>query len=108
MKRDKDWLKRQKNDPYVKSARRDNYRSRAAYKLKEIDRQDKLLKPGLSVVDLGAAPGSWSQYAAERVLPGGRVIAVDILEMETIPHVTTIQGDFGESAVFVAYLLRAG
>lgn len=91
------WLERQLNDPYVLQAKRDGYRSRAAYKLKEIDDKYKLLKPGMNVVDLGAAPGGWSQIAATRVksVEGkGRVIAIDLLEMPEIPGVTFAQLDF--------------
>ena len=87
-------------DPYVKQARRSAYRSRATFKLQELDAKDKLLKPGATVVDLGAAPGSWSQYAAQRVGPSGRVIAVDILPMEPIRNVHFIQGDFTNDEVF--------
>jgi 23S rRNA (uridine2552-2'-O)-methyltransferase len=91
------WLERQLNDPYVSAAKREGYRSRAAYKLKEIDRQYKLLKPGQVVVDLGAAPGGWSQIAAERVdaLTGrGQVVAIDISEMAPLPGVEVIHLDF--------------
>jgi 23S rRNA (uridine2552-2'-O)-methyltransferase len=91
------WLERQLNDPYVAKARREGYRSRAAYKLIEIDDKYRLLKPGLSVVDLGAAPGGWSQIAAKRVgaVDGkGKVVAIDLLEMGEIPGVTFAQLDF--------------
>jgi 23S rRNA (uridine2552-2'-O)-methyltransferase len=91
------WLERQLNDPYVAKARREGYRSRAAYKLIEIDDKYRLLKPGLSVVDLGAAPGGWSQIAAKRVgaVDGkGKVVAIDLLEMGEIPGVTFSQLDF--------------
>ena len=91
------WLERQLNDPYVAKARREGYRSRAAYKLIEIDDKYRLLKPGLSVVDLGAAPGGWSQIAARRVgaVDGkGKVVAIDLLEMGEIPGVTFAQLDF--------------
>lgn len=87
------------NDPYVRQARQEGYRTRAAYKLLEIDQKDKLLKPGMTVVDLGAAPGGWCQVAAARVGPRGRVVAVDLLEMAPIPGVTVIQGDFQEPEV---------
>ena len=85
-------------DPYVKRAYAEGYRSRAAYKLQQIDAKDKLLKPGSTVVDLGAAPGGWSQVAAQKVGPTGRVIAVDLLEMPQVPQVTVICGDFSEQA----------
>ncbi|MGB3271959.1 MAG: RlmE family RNA methyltransferase [Xanthobacteraceae bacterium] len=91
------WLERQLNDPYVARARREGYRSRAAYKLVEIDDKHHLLKPGQVVVDLGAAPGGWSQVAAKRVgaLAGkGKVIAIDLLEMPEIPGVSFAQLDF--------------
>jgi 23S rRNA (uridine2552-2'-O)-methyltransferase len=91
------WLERQLNDPYVLQARREGFRSRAAYKLKEIDDKYKLLKPGMAVVDLGAAPGGWSQIAATKVgaVEGrGKVVAIDLLEMPEIPGVTFAQLDF--------------
>jgi 23S rRNA (uridine2552-2'-O)-methyltransferase len=91
------WLERQLNDPYVTAAKRAGYRSRAAFKLIEIDDKYNLLKPGLRVIDLGAAPGGWSQIAAERVKPlegRGQVIAIDILEMEPLAGVTATQLDF--------------
>jgi 23S rRNA (uridine2552-2'-O)-methyltransferase len=91
------WLERQLNDPYVAQARREGFRSRAAYKLQEIDDKHRFLKPGQVVVDLGAAPGGWSQIAAKRVgaVGGkGRVIAIDLLEMPEIPGVTFAQMDF--------------
>lgn len=91
------WLERQLNDPYVAQAKREGYRSRAAYKLKEIDEKYHLLKPGQSVIDLGAAPGGWSQIAARRVGAAdgkGRVAAIDLLEMPEIPGVTFEQLDF--------------
>ena len=85
------WLERQLNDPYVSKAQREGYRSRAAYKLKEIDEKVQLLKPGLTVVDLGAAPGGWSQVAAEKKC---KVVAIDLLEMDELPGVTAFQLDF--------------
>jgi 23S rRNA (uridine2552-2'-O)-methyltransferase len=91
------WLERQLNDPYVAQAKRDGYRSRAAYKLIEIDDKHRFLKSGMTVVDLGAAPGGWSQVAAKRVnaLSGkGKVVAIDLLEMPEIPGVTFAQLDF--------------
>lgn len=94
----KRWLERQLNDPYVAAARSDGYRSRAAYKLTQLDDRYQILKPGLRVVDLGAAPGGWSQVAAERVKVGapggGKVIAVDISEMAAIPDVEILHLDF--------------
>jgi 23S rRNA (uridine2552-2'-O)-methyltransferase len=88
------WLTRQISDPYVARAKREGFRSRAAFKLAEIDDRYKLLKPGACVVDLGAAPGGWSEIAARRVGAGGRVVALDILEMKTIPGVEFLQLDF--------------
>ena len=93
------WLAEHAADPYVKRAHEEGWRSRAAFKLEEINRAERLLRPGMTVVDLGAAPGGWSQYAA-RVLGGkGRVIALDLLDMPALPGVEFIQGDFGEDAV---------
>ena len=90
------WLKKHFSDEFVIRAQRDGWRSRAVYKLEEIDRKYRLFRPGMTVVDLGAAPGGWSQYA-QRVLAGkGRIIALDILEMDPLPGVEFIQGDFTE------------
>jgi 23S rRNA (uridine2552-2'-O)-methyltransferase len=100
------WMQDHVADPYVKRAAASGYRARAAYKLLEIDDHDQLLRRGQTVVDLGAAPGSWSQVIAERVQPGGRVIAVDILPMSPVPGVTVIEGDFREKAV-LAIVIRA-
>lgn len=91
----KKWLKRHVNDPYVQRSKKEGYRSRSAYKLIEIDEKDRLLKGGLVVVDLGAAPGGWSQVCAKKVTASGKVIALDLLEMEPVAGVTFIQGDFG-------------
>lgn len=87
------------NDPYVQQAQKEGWRSRAVFKLKEIDEKDHLLKPGMLVVDLGATPGSWCQYAIKRILPGGRLIALDLLDFEPMNGVEFIQGDFREDAV---------
>ncbi|MPS49711.1 23S rRNA (uridine(2552)-2'-O)-methyltransferase RlmE [Methylobacillus sp.] len=92
----KAWLQEHVNDEFVKRAQRDGYRARAAYKLLEIDDKDQLIKPGMTIVDLGSAPGSWSQVAVQRLAGQGRVIALDILEMPPIPGVEFIQGDFRE------------
>ena len=83
-------------DTWVQQARAGGWRSRAVFKLKEIDEQERLLKPGMTVVDLGAAPGSWSQYAARRIQPGGRIVAIDLLEIDPLHGVDFIQGDFRE------------
>ncbi|MGK7295788.1 MAG: RlmE family RNA methyltransferase [Candidatus Wenzhouxiangella sp. M2_3B_020] len=93
------WLSRQAADPYVRKAREHGYRARAAFKLLELDAKDRFLKPGQRVVDLGAAPGSWSQVAAERVGGAGRVVALDVLPMDDLPGVEFIQGDFREDEV---------
>ncbi|GAB3627128.1 23S rRNA methyltransferase [Pandoraea terrae] len=99
------WLHDHINDPYVKMAQREGYRARAAYKLKEIDEQDRLIKPGQVIVDLGATPGSWSQYARNKLAAGkaggidGTIIALDLLPMEPISDVTFLQGDFREDSV---------
>jgi 23S rRNA (uridine2552-2'-O)-methyltransferase len=95
-KSSKAWLRRHVTDAYVRKAKAAGYRSRAAYKLLEIDEKDKLLKPGMRVLDLGAAPGGWSQVAAEKVKPGGKVVAVDLLEIEPIRGVSLLRGDFRE------------
>jgi 23S rRNA (uridine2552-2'-O)-methyltransferase len=93
------WLKEHFADPYVKLAQQKGYRSRAVFKLEEIDKRDQLLKPGMVVVDLGAAPGGWSQLAKAKVGGKGRVIAMDILPMPALPGVEFIQGDFTEDSV---------
>lgn len=93
------WLAEHESDPYVKRAREEGWRSRAAFKLEEIHRTDRLLRPGITVVDLGAAPGGWSQYAARLLAGKGRVVALDVLEMPALPGVEFIQGDFTEPDV---------
>lgn len=93
------WLSEHFSDEYVKQAQAQGYRSRAVFKLKELDERDNLLKPGMVVLDLGAAPGGWSQWAAERIGKKGAIIALDLLAMEELPGVTFIQGDFREEAV---------
>jgi 23S rRNA (uridine2552-2'-O)-methyltransferase len=101
------WLRRQSADPFVKRARQEGWRSRAVFKLEEIDRSEALLRPGGVCLDLGAAPGAWSQYAARRVGPKGRVVATDILPLPALAGVEFIQGDFREPEVFarIAQLL---
>jgi 23S rRNA (uridine2552-2'-O)-methyltransferase len=101
-KTNKAWITEHVNDAYVQRARAEGWRSRAAFKLTEVDDKDKLLKPGMTVVDLGSAPGSWSQVAARRVAPGGRLIALDLLPMEPLHGVHFIQGDFREDEVLQA------
>jgi 23S rRNA (uridine2552-2'-O)-methyltransferase len=98
-KSSKQWLRRHVTDAYVKKAKEQGYRSRAAFKLLEIDKSEKLLKPGSVVVDLGAAPGGWSQVAAVKVKPGGKVIAVDLLKIAPITGVEVLQKDFRDPAV---------
>ncbi|EAR57125.1 MULTISPECIES: 23S rRNA (uridine(2552)-2'-O)-methyltransferase RlmE [Photobacterium] len=100
------WLKEHFDDKYVQEAQKRGYRSRAFFKIEEIQNKDKLLKPGMTVVDLGAAPGGWSQYAAEIVGSEGQVIACDILPMDSLPGVSFLQGDFREEAVLDALLDR--
>lgn len=98
-KKSKQWMQEHVNDPYVQQAQKEGWRARAVFKLKEIDEKDHLLRPGMTVVDLGATPGSWCQYAVKRIQPGGRLIALDLLAMEPIVGVDFIQGDFREDAV---------
>ena len=95
----KAWMHEHINDEFVKRAQKEGYRARAAYKLTEIDDKDKLIKPGMTIVDLGSTPGSWSQVAAQRLKGQGRIIALDLLEMEPIKGVEFIQGDFREEAI---------
>jgi 23S rRNA (uridine2552-2'-O)-methyltransferase len=90
----KAWMMQHVNDPYVKRASAEGMRSRAAYKLQQINEKDKLIRPGMLVVDLGATPGGWSQVAARIVAPAGRVVAIDLLEMTPLPRVSFIRGDF--------------
>ncbi len=98
----KAWMMQHVNDPYVKRASAEGMRSRAAYKLMQINEKDKLIRPGMLVVDLGATPGGWSQVAGRIVAPAGRVIAIDLLEMTGLPGVTFIRGDFSEDAGLAA------
>lgn len=101
-KTSKAWMQEHVNDPYVRKAQAEGMRSRAAYKLQQLAERDKLLKPGMTVVDLGAAPGGWSQVAGRAAGDTGRVVAVDLLEMTPVAGVTFIHGDFGEDAVLAA------
>jgi 23S rRNA (uridine2552-2'-O)-methyltransferase len=101
-KTSKAWMREHVTDPFVKRANAEGYRSRAAYKLQQLAAKDKLLSPGMTVVDLGAAPGGWSQVAAQAVSPGGHVIAVDLIEIPRLPDVTVIRGDFQDSATLDA------
>lgn len=102
------WLKEHFDDHYVKKAQKLGLRSRAVFKIDEIQGKDKLLKPGMTVVDLGAAPGGWSQFAIDQVGVKGRVIACDILPMDSIAGVDFLQGDFREETVLAALLARVG
>ncbi len=98
----KAWLKEQRDDPYVKQAQREGYRSRACYKLLELQEKDRLMRPGAVILDLGSAPGGWSQVAASLVGNKGRVVASDILPMGSLAGVEFMQGDFTEASVFDA------
>lgn len=102
------WLKEHFSDNYVKMAQQMGYRSRAAYKLIELQERDHLFKPGMVVVDLGAAPGGWSQVIAPWIQPNGRIIAMDILPMDPLPGVEFLQGDFSEENIFQELLKKIG
>ncbi len=109
MKRSKSsrrWLDEHVNDPYVKQAQKDGLRSRASYKLIELDEKDRLIRPGMLIMDLGSAPGGWSQIAGRMVGDQGRVIATDILPMDSLENVDFIQGDFTDDKVFQQLLDR--
>jgi 23S rRNA (uridine2552-2'-O)-methyltransferase len=94
------WLREHFSDPFVKRAQAEGWRSRAVFKLEQIDQRERLLKPGMVVLDLGAAPGAWSQYVRRRLGSSGRVVATDLLPMEPLAGVEFLQGDFREDAVF--------
>ena len=96
------WLREHFSDPFVKRAQAQGWRSRAVFKLEQIDQRERLLKPGMLVLDLGAAPGAWSQYVRRRVGPSGRVVATDLLPMEPLAGVEFLQGDFREAEVVLA------
>lgn len=98
-KTSKQWMREHLNDPFVQRAQKEGYRSRAAYKLMEIDERDHLIRPGMVVVDLGATPGGWSQVAGNKVGDKGKVIALDLLPLDPLPRVEFIQGDFREESV---------
>ncbi|HEU4484981.1 MAG TPA: 23S rRNA (uridine(2552)-2'-O)-methyltransferase RlmE [Povalibacter sp.] len=102
------WMQEHVNDPYVKQAQKDGYRSRASYKLIELNERDRLMRPGMLIVDLGSAPGGWSQVAGRIVGEKGRVIATDILPMDHVHNVDFIQGDFTDDAVFNQILEALG
>tara|TARA_R110000772_G_scaffold168865_3_gene280634 strand:- start:709 stop:1362 length:654 start_codon:yes stop_codon:yes gene_type:complete len=103
-KSSKTWLKEHHDDFYVRQSKADGYRSRAAYKLLEIHKKDHLFRPGMTIVDLGAAPGGWSQVAVSLVRPGGMVLATDILAMESINGVEFVQGDFTEESCLASLM----
>src|SRR5579862_4707510 len=98
-KSSRQWLREHFTDTYVKQAQKEGYRSRAVYKLLELQERYRLFKPGMTIVDLGAAPGGWAQLVVKLIKPGGRVIAMDILPMEEIAGVEFIQGDFSEESI---------
>ncbi len=100
------WRERQEKDPYVQMARRDGWRSRAVYKLEQIDEKERFVKPGMVCVDLGSAPGGWSQYVTEKLKGKARIVAVDLLPMDSLADVEFIQGDFCDDDVF-EHLLNA-
>src|ERR1700761_7555672 len=100
------WLNEHVNDPYVKQAQKDGYRSRSSYKLIQLNEKDRLIRPGMLVVDLGSAPGGWSQVAARLVGEKGKVLATDILPMDPLRNVDFVQGDFTEEAVLNEILGR--
>lgn len=101
-KSSKQWLRRHVSDPYVRQAKAHGYRSRSAFKLLQIDAKEKILRAGQLVVDLGAAPGGWSQVAADKVKPSGRVIAIDLLPIAPISGVTLLKGDFRSQSLHLA------
>jgi 23S rRNA (uridine2552-2'-O)-methyltransferase len=94
------WRSRQERDPYVLQARRDGWRSRAVYKIEQIDQKERILRPDMVCVDIGSAPGSWSQYVGKKLKGRARIVAVDILPMDSLPDVNFLQGDFQDEAVF--------
>ncbi len=102
------WRERQERDPYVQRARREGWRSRAVFKLEQIDQKERLLKPGMVVVDLGSAPGSWSQYVTEKLKGKARIVAADLLPMDSLPDVEFVQGDFRDDDILAALLEMVG
>jgi 23S rRNA (uridine2552-2'-O)-methyltransferase len=102
------WRDRQERDPYVLQARRDGWRSRAVYKLEQIDQKERLIRPDMVCVDLGSAPGGWSQYIGRRLKGRARIVAVDLLPMDSLPDVEFIQGDFEDDAIFARLLDAVG
>ena len=102
------WRERQERDPYVQRARKEGWRSRAVFKLEQIDQKERLLKPGMVCVDLGSAPGGWSQYLTQKLDGRARIIATDILPMDALPDVEFIEGDFREDEIFQKLLMAVG
>ena len=102
------WRERQERDPFVQQARKEGWRSRAVYKLEQIDQKERLLKPGMVCVDLGSAPGSWSQYVTEKLKGKARIVAVDLLPMDVLPDVEFVEGDFRDDEIFEQLLQSVG
>ena len=102
------WRDRQERDPYVQRARREGWRSRAVFKLEQIDTKERLLRPGMVCVDLGSAPGGWSQYVTQKLDGRARIVAVDLLPMDTLPEVDFVEGDFREEEIFEQLLENIG
>lgn len=102
------WYERQERDPYVQRARKEGWRSRAVYKLEQIDQKERLLRPDMVCVDLGSAPGSWSQYVSKMLKGRARIIAIDLLEMDSLPDVEFIQGDFQDEVAYGQLLELVG
>ena len=107
-KSSRNWLERQARDPYVLQARRDGWRSRAVYKLEQIAQKERILRPDMTCVDLGSAPGSWSQYVVEKLKGRAKIVAVDLLAMDGLPAVEFIQGDFTEDTVLAELVAALG
>lgn len=107
-KNSRDWVQRHLSDPYVKRAQVEGYRSRSVYKLTEIDAKEKLVKTGMTVVDLGSAPGGWSQWVVKQVGAKGKLVAIDLLDMEPIPGVHFIKADFSDAAGLSAVIAAIG
>ena len=107
-KNSRDWVQRHLSDPYVKRAQAEGYRSRSVYKLTEIDAKEKLVKAGMTVVDLGSAPGGWSQWVVKQVGAKGKLVAIDLLEMDPIPGVHFIKADFSDAAGLSAVIAAIG
>ena len=102
------WRDRQERDPYVQRARREGWRSRAVFKLEQIDTKERLLRPGMVCVDLGSAPGGWSQYVTQKLNGKARIVAVDLLPMDALPEVDFVEGDFREDEIFEQLLEKIG